>query len=109
MMNFGGSPMSHWKYCRVRNPRGSVTATADLLIVVPLIVLGVVCLINACMVGFYKQKLTLISTQAASYAANLPPDVDPVKPTEKIIAGLIRRCELRGSDIKVAIKPVAIE
>ena len=93
----------------LRNQSGSITGTFDVLIVIPLIIIGIVCVINSCVVGFYKQKLTFITTQAASYAANLPPNVEPTKPTEKLVAALVKRCELSGVNLKVAIKNIEIE
>lgn len=91
-----------------RNCRGVIMATADILILIPVIVGGSFFVIDAGLASCYKQKLTFVLTQAANYAVNFPPDQSPIKPTEGVVKELMNKSSLTVTNLKVKVEATTI-
>jgi len=92
-----------------RSKNGQVVATADLLLTVPLAILGSFFLIDAGLISYYKNKVSQVVTESAEYAVNLPAQEDPVTATEKMVEKLSTKNGLKAFSIKTTVKKVCID
>lgn len=92
-----------------RNCKGVVMATADILILLPIIIGGSFFVIDAGLASCYKQKLTFVLTQAANYAVNLPPQQSPTKPTESVVKELMGKSMLTVTNLKIKVEATTID
>ncbi len=93
---------------RGRNQNGAVMGVVDLAITIPIFVVGVFFLTDLAQMGSDKVKLSAVLTQAANYAATLPPDQDPAKPTEAVVKALCAQNNLIINGMKVTVKKTTI-
>src|SRR5580693_2055887 len=103
-----GSPSETYRR-QSRRQNGMMFATADLLMIIPFLVGGCFVLIDASLSSCYKQSLCSVVSQAAQYAANLPPGQDPAEPTDHLVRELVKSSALQVSDLKVVVKQIQID
>jgi len=77
---------------------------ADLMIVIPLLIISVFFLGDIAQIGQCREKLSFILNQAANYAVNLPPDVDCSVQTVQLAELLCLRNNLRVNKLKITVE-----
>lgn len=93
---------------RQRKCAGIMMATADIVIMLPLIIGGSFFVIDSGLASCYKQKLTFVLNQAANYAVNLPPDQSPIKPTESVAKELLKKSMATVTNLKINVQATTI-
>ena len=91
------------KHGKGRNEGGFDFAAADLLIIVPLFVVGAFLFCDAILLAVYKFKLCNVAVMAATYASELPPGRDIEARTKAMAQALAMRAELPGNNVQVKI------
>jgi hypothetical protein len=81
---------------------------ADLMIVIPLLIVGVFFLGDIAQIGTSREKLSFILGQAANYAVNLAPDVDPAVQTTQLTELLCIRNNLRVSKLNIKVEQITV-
>ena len=83
-------------------------ATADLLIMLPVVIGSAVFVVDSGLTSTYKQKLGFVLEQAANCAVNLPPEADINKQTEVVVKDLLQKSALPSSNLKLKIENTTV-
>lgn len=83
-------------------------ATLDLVLIIPMVVASSMFLVDCALGSYYKERLSFVAMQAANFAANLPFDQEPVKPTEKVVKDLLQKMNAGCANLKVTVKPITV-
>ncbi len=83
-------------------------ATADILIMIPVILGSFYLIVDSALASCHKLKLTSVLNQAANYAVNLPPDQSPIKPTEGVVKELISKNMPTVTNAKIKVEATTV-
>ena len=91
-----------------RKGTGIMMATADILIMIPLVIGSFYFIVDSGLASCYKLKLTAVLNQAANYAVNLPPEPNSLKSTESVVKELLNKNLGTVTNVKIKVEATTI-
>jgi len=91
-----------------RKGTGIMMATADILIMIPLVIGSFYFIVDSGLASCYKLKLASVLNQAADYAVNLPPDPNALKSTEGLVRELLNKNVGTVTNVKIKVEATTV-
>ncbi len=92
----------------LRNSKGQLMASVDLMILIPATLVLLLFLLNAGVAMYYKQKVAFISIEAARYAAGLSDPNTAAAKTTEFVKALVREMGISCTAENVEVKKTSL-